>query len=72
MIMSIKMLGIVADAKKYIAFKKHFNEDWSDVFDKKKDFWELDEEEMKYLIQEVDKWDKEKGRVAERFKAHDC
>ena len=51
-----KMPGIVKETKLNILYNKRWGYDSSQIFDKKRIFWQLDDKETKYLVQEINKW----------------
>ena len=51
--MSNKMLYVVIDARKEMAYCKYYGKNGSDVIAKQVEFWDLTEEETEYLIQEL-------------------
>ena len=58
MIKSLAMIPVIIDAKKGVLYREHFGLEISSVIEEQKKFWGLDEDETKYLVIELDKWNK--------------
>ena len=54
--MEYKMIPAVNDAKKYIKYCDFNGLNDSDYTDRQKKLWDLNEEEVAYLVKEIEDW----------------